>query len=149
MDFQPMSIGFEPAPDVFVLVVGGIVLNQHCAVPTITAAELFQESSVRGRVEYGVLCVVKAGIPQIDSSKDFHIFAFASNWDFRRATNSTPCRMESGILTETGFVGKDQRPVLRVRFFLMPGYVYRCQRSRSAASALANTRFGRCTEKPI
>ena len=48
-----------------------------------------------------------------------------------------------------GFIGEYQRPVLRVRFFLMLGYVYRCQRSRSAASALANMRFGRCTEKPM
>jgi hypothetical protein len=93
MNFKPVSMRFEPVPDVFILMVGGVVLNQHCAAPTITAAELFQERSVSGRVEHSVLCIVETSTPQIDRAKDLHVFAFSSNRDFGRAANPTPCRM--------------------------------------------------------
>src|SRR5438093_13025285 len=133
MDFEPMSIRFEPTPNVFVFVVGGIVLNQHGAAPTIAATELLQESSVSGCVEHGVLRIVKTSALQVNRAKDLHVLTFPGNRDFGRATNPTPCRMECRILPEAGFVGEYQRPVLRARFFLIAGYVYRCQRSRALA----------------
>lgn len=93
MDFEPMSIRREPVPDALVFVVRGVVLNQHCATPTVTAAELFQESSISGRVEDAVLSVVEASAPQVDCAKDLHVFAFSRNRDLGRATDSTPGRM--------------------------------------------------------
>src|SRR5439155_21123542 len=116
MDFKPVSMRFEPTPDVFVLMVGGVVLNQHCAAPSIATAELLQKSPVRGRVKHSVLCIVEASTPQIDRAKDLHAFPFPSNWNFRRAAHPTPCRMSSGILSEAGLIGEYQRPVLRARF---------------------------------
>jgi hypothetical protein len=87
------------------------------------------------------------------------IIAIGINWDgrrsvlavelaqreryFGRTAYSAPCRAEFGVLTKAGLAAKYQRPALRPRFFLVAGYVYRCQRSRSAASALAKTRLGR------
>src|SRR5881296_3195395 len=121
MHFKPVSMRFEPTPNVFVLMVRGVVLNQHCATAAIAAAELFQKSSISGRVEYGVLCIVETSTPLIDRAKDLHVFSFSRNWNFRRATHPAPCRMESGILSEAGFVSEYQRPVLRARFFLMSG----------------------------
>jgi hypothetical protein len=38
--------------------------------------------------------------------------------DFRWASNATPGGVDGGVLPETGFVGKEERPVSRVGFFL-------------------------------
>ena len=149
MDFQPVAIGFEPTPDVDVLVIGSVVLNQNGSLPAVRPRQLLQEPQVAGSIKDCVLPIMETGTPQFNSAQDFDVLALSSDGNLRRMADPAPSGMQGRVLAETGFVGKDQRPVLRAGFFLRLGYVYRCQRSRSAASALAKTRFGRCTEKPI
>ena len=124
-------------------------MNDDCSLAAISPGQLFQEVEIRAGVEGGVLPIIEPRAPKFDGAENLHVLAFSRHRDFRWAPYATPGGVERRVLPEAGFVGKYQRPTLRARFFLMLGYVYRCQRSRSAASALANMRFGRCTEKPI
>jgi len=82
----------------------GVVLNQHCAAATITTGKLFQECTVGGGIEDGVLGIVKAGMPQVDGAEDLDVLSLPSDGNLRRTTDAAPCRMESRILSEAGFV---------------------------------------------
>src|SRR5438034_8194671 len=75
MDFQPLPIRFEPTPDIFVLMIRSVVLDQDCAAATIAAAKLFKESSIRGCVEHRVLCIVETGTPQLNRAEDLHVLS--------------------------------------------------------------------------
>ena len=121
MHLQPASIAGEPLPNVGILVVGGIVLNQNGSTPPVAPRQLFQEGEVGGGVEDGVLPVMEAGVPQLDGAQDLDALAFSCNRNFGRVTDAAPGRVQRGVLAETGFVGEDQRPVPRLGFFLRLG----------------------------
>jgi len=148
MHFQPVAIGFEPAPHLRILVVGGVILNQDRSLAAVPAGQLFQECEVGARIEDGVLLVVEASAPEFDRAQDLDTLALPGDRDFGGTADSAPGGIQGGVLPEAGFVGKDQRPALGLGFFLRLGYVRRCHRSCWPTSARASTRRGRCTEKP-
>jgi hypothetical protein len=39
VDFEPMSVGFEPTPNIFIFVIRSVVLNQHCPAASIMTAQ--------------------------------------------------------------------------------------------------------------
>ena len=149
MHLQPVAIGGEPLPYLGILVVRSVVLDQNGARAAIGARQLLQKAEVGVGVEDRVLPVVETRAPQFDGAQDFDALALSRDGDFRRVPDATPGGMQRGVLSETGFIGEDQRPTLGSGFFLRLGYVRRCQRSCAAASARAKTRRGRCTEKPM
>ena len=73
MHFQPMAVGLEPFPDLCILVVGGVVLNQDRSLAAIAPSELFEEAEVRGGIEDGFLTVIE---PRAPSSMAARIFTF-------------------------------------------------------------------------
>src|SRR3954447_204747 len=148
MHLQPVPVGLEPSPNVGILMVRGVVLNQNRPLPTVSPGELLEEDQIAGGVEDRILPVVEARAPEFNGAEDLHGFALSGDGNFRRATHATPGGVQGGVLAKAGFIGKDQCPVSRLGFFLRAGYVRRCQRSWAVASARANTRRGRCTENP-
>jgi hypothetical protein len=67
------------------------------------------------------LRIVEAGRPKFDRAQDLHALAFAGDGDLRRMTEPAPGSVQGGVLPETGFVGKNQRPILGAGFFLRRG----------------------------
>jgi hypothetical protein len=67
------------------------------------------------------LAIVEAGSPELDSAQDLHPLAFASDGDLGRMAEPAPGGVQGGVLPETGFVGKNQRPILGAGFFLRRG----------------------------
>src|SRR5258708_30230193 len=59
VDFQPMPIFGKPSPDVSILVVGSIVLNQNGSLRAIAPRQLLPESQVGGSIEDRVLAIGK------------------------------------------------------------------------------------------
>lgn len=92
MNLQPVPIGSEPGPDILVLVIRGVVLDEHCAL-AITAGELFQESTVSRSIENGVLRIVEASTPQFDGTEDLDVLSFSGDGNLRWTTDATPRRM--------------------------------------------------------
>ena len=121
MHFQPMPVGLEPCPDLSVLVVGGVVLNQNRSLAAVSPSELFKEAEVRGGVEDGVLAIIEPRAPKFDGTENLHVLAFSRHGDFRWAPDAAPGGVERRVLPETGFVGEDERPVSRSGFFLRAG----------------------------
>ena len=121
MYFQPMPIGLEPCPDLRILVVGGVVLNQNRSLAAVPPSELFEEAKVGGGIKDGVLAIIKPRAPKFNGAENLHALALSGDRNFGRATYAAPGRVQGGVLPEAGFVGEDQRPVSRVGFFLRAG----------------------------
>ena len=118
MYLQPVPIGLEPVPDILVLVVRSVVLDEDRTTAAIVSRQLFQECSIGRRIEDRVLRIVEASAPQLDRSEDLNALSLSSYWNFRRTAQSAPRSMQCGVLPETGLVRENQRPVLRAGFFL-------------------------------
>ena len=121
VNFQPVAVGLEPAPDLGVLMIRGVVLNENGPAAAIMRGHAMQEIRVSGSIEDGGLAIVEAGSPELDSAQDLHAFAFAGDRDLGGMAEPAPGSVQGGVLPETGFVGKNQRPILGAGFFLRRG----------------------------
>src|SRR5579863_4153227 len=121
VDFQPVAVGLEPAPDLGVLMIRGVVLNENGPAAAIMGGKAMEEIQVGGGIKDRGLRIVEAGAPKLDSAQDFHALPFAANRDLGRMAEPAPGSVQGRVLTETGFVGKNQRPVLGAGFFLRRG----------------------------
>ena len=99
----------------------GVVLNENGTAAAIMGGLAMQEAHIGGSIEDGGLAIVEAGAPELDSTQDLHALAFAGDRDLGRMTEPAPGSVQGGVLPETGFVGKDQRPILGAGFFLRRG----------------------------
>src|SRR5437667_11093139 len=68
-----MAIGLEPAPHFCVLMIGGIVLDEDCALVAIVLSEQLEEGQVGRSVEDAVLAVVESRAPQLDGAQNFPV----------------------------------------------------------------------------
>lgn len=121
MDFQPMPVGLEPGPDLGILMVGGVVLNQNRSLAAIPPSELFEKAEIGGGIENSVLTIIEPRAPKFDGTKNLHVLALSGHGDFRRVPYAAPGGVERRVLPEAGFVGEDERPMARVGFFLRAG----------------------------
>ena len=121
VDFQPVPIGLEPVPDFRVLMIRSVILNENGPAAAIVRGKSMQEVQIGGSIEDRGLPVVEAGTPKLDSAQDLDALAFTGDGDLGWMADPAPGSVQGGVLPETGFVGKDQRPVLGSGFFLRRG----------------------------
>ena len=121
MHFQPVPVGFEPSPDLAVLMIRGVVLNQNGPLPAVLSRQLFEEAEVCGSVKDRVLAIIETRAPQFDGAENLHALAFAGDGNFWWPAYAAPGGVERRILPEAGFVGEEERPVSRSGFFLSVG----------------------------
>lgn len=82
MHLQPATVRGEPSPHLSILVVGGVVLNQNRAAPTVTWGNRTpEESKIRLRVEYLVGLVREACAVQFHRAEDLRTLALARDRD--------------------------------------------------------------------
>jgi len=117
MDFPPVAVTLEPTLDLGVLMIRGVVLNENGPATAIVRGPSMKEVQIGGSIEDGGLAIVEAGTPEFDSTHDLHALAFAGDGNLGRMADPAPGRVQGGVLPETGFVGKNQRPVLGAGFF--------------------------------
>jgi hypothetical protein len=67
MHFQPMPVGLEPCPDLGVLVVGGVVLNENRSLAAVSPGQLFEEAQVLSEMN---LCVPRETFSQAANFKE-------------------------------------------------------------------------------
>lgn len=86
MNFQPTPVFFEPTPNIFVLMIRGIVLNQMNPVVSGTAAgsgHLFQKAEIRFGIKDRVAAVNKFCFLKMDRPKNFYAFSGPGDRDER------------------------------------------------------------------
>ena len=108
MHLQPMAVGLEPCPDLGVLVVRGVILNQDRPLAAVSPGQLFQETEVRGGIEDGVLAIVESRVPKFDGAENLHALAFSRDGDLWWTTHSAPGGVQRRVLPEASLVGEDQ-----------------------------------------
>jgi hypothetical protein len=99
----------------------GVVLNENGPTAAIMRGKAMQEIQVGGSIEDRSLLVVEAGTPKLDGAQDPHALTFSGDGDLGRMAEPAPGSVQRRVLTEAGFVGKNQRPVLGAGFFLRRG----------------------------
>jgi hypothetical protein len=99
----------------------GVVLNENGTAAAIMRGQAMQEAQIGGSIEDGGLAIVEPRAPELDSAQDLHTLAFAGDGDLGGMAEPAPGSVQGGVLTETGFVGKNQRPILGAGFFLRRG----------------------------
>ena len=82
---------------------------------------MLQKAEVGVRVEDLVLPVMETSAPQFDGSQYLDALALSRDRDFRRVPDAAPGGMQRGVLSETGFIGENQRSALGSGFFLRLG----------------------------
>jgi len=121
MNLQPVPVGFEPSPDIAVLVVRSIVLNQNGSLAAVSPSQLFEESQIGAGIENRCLAIVEARTPQFDCAKNLHVMPLAGDRHLRRVPYPAPGGVERRVLPEAGFVCEDECPVSQAGFFLSAG----------------------------
>lgn len=96
-------------------------MDENRSPAAIVRGEVVEEGQVGGSVEDGILSVMEAGLPEFDRTQDFDTLPLSGDGDLRRMTDAAPGGVQRRVLTETGFIGEDQCPVLGVGFFLRLG----------------------------
>jgi len=105
--FQPVPVGLEPAPDLGVLVIRGIVLNENRSAAAVMGGQPIKEGQVGGSIEDGILLVMEAGQPRFDRAQDLHALTFSGDGDLGRMAPAAPGGMQRRVLTETGLISED------------------------------------------
>ena len=121
VDFQPVRVGLEPAPHLSVLMIRGVVLNENGPAAAIMRGKAMEEIQVGGGIEDRGLRIVEAGAPKLDRAQDLHALPFSADGDLGRMAEPAPGSVQRRVLTEAGFVGKNQCLVLGAGFFLRRG----------------------------
>jgi hypothetical protein len=121
MHFQPVAVGLKPSPHLRILVIRGVVLNEDRSRAAIVPGELMEEGQVGGSIEDDLLAIVEVSLPEFDGAEDLDALSLPSDGDLRRLADPAPGGVQRRVLAETGFVGKDQSPVLALGFFLRFG----------------------------
>src|SRR5258708_35525338 len=101
-----MAIGTEPAPHFCVLMIGGIVLDEDCALVAIVLREQLEEGQVGRSVEDPVLSVVESRAPQLDGPQNFHRLPLPGGPHPGRPTDSAPRGVPSRVLPEPSFTAE-------------------------------------------
>src|ERR1700674_4306205 len=96
MHFQPMPVGLEPSPDLAVLVVGGVVLNQNRSLAAVSPGQLFEEAEIGSGIEDRVPAIIEPRAPEFDGTENLHVLAFSGHGNFRWAAHSAPGRVSVG-----------------------------------------------------
>lgn len=126
MDGKPVPVFLKPAPDILILVVGGIVLDQMNLVGSRFAAggrHLSQEAQIRLSIEDRLPAINELGLLEIDGAEDLDAFPGTRHRDERLRTDTGPGLMESRVLPEAGFIFEEDVGSFVPRFFLMLGYL--------------------------
>ena len=126
MHFQPLAVLAEPPPDVRLLVVGRVVLDEMHSVRTRLAVgprQSLQEAEVGVSVEDGVSSEGEARRADIDRAEDLYTLACARDGNQRLAADPRPGLVERRVLSEARFVFEDDGGSGGAGFFLMFGYV--------------------------
>jgi hypothetical protein len=121
MDLQPVAVGLKPTPDLRVLMIRGVVLNENGSAAAVVGSQLMEKVQVGRSIEDQSLRIVEANTPKLDGTQDLDALALAGDRDFRGMADAAPGGVKRRILSETGFVGENQRPVLGAGFFLRRG----------------------------
>ena len=97
MHFQPVPVGVGPCPNVRILVVGGVVLNQDRPLPAVSPRQLLEEAEIGDAVEDRVLAVVEACSPQFDGTEDLYMLALPGDGNLRWIPYAAPGGVERRV----------------------------------------------------
>jgi hypothetical protein len=124
-DFEVPSLFLEPSPNLWMGVIGGVVLNQiNPMAPAIIGRQddLLDKGPISEVVEIlGLVAVSELGPLQTDGPQDLLRVAFATGGYFRPTVARSPRLMQGRTLTKGGFVDVDDYRLFGMGVFFRLG----------------------------
>ena len=108
----------EPLPYLRGPVIGGVVVDQEDFLPTIALRQAVQKGRVASTLKHVAMSIVELGPVEIDGAKDLLGVPLTGGRNQGLVSTARPGLVEAGVLTETGFIGKQQGGVPIRGFFL-------------------------------
>lgn len=127
-----MTVAPQPRAHLGSPVVSRVVVDQEDFLPTVPLRQPVKKGRVASAFEDIAMPVVEARPVEVDRAKDLLRVPLARRRNQRLLSAACPRLVQARVLTETGFIGKEQGGVALRGFFLAGG---RC----SAASGLARS----------
>jgi hypothetical protein len=115
---KPMAVITEPFPDLRSTMVGRVVVDEEHLLPRVALGQAPEKGGVALAFEDIPVAVIEPGTIQIDRSEDLLGVPLPGRRDQRLMAPAGPGLIETGILTEAGFVGIEQRRIPISGFFL-------------------------------
>jgi hypothetical protein len=111
----------EPIPNISILVVRSVVLDQKDFAWEIVSEKLFQVEDIGLGIEDLLKPVEESSGIQLDGAENFQCLFLPGSGNFGLASYSSPCLIEGGVLPETRFVLEEKGRPFAFGFFLMSG----------------------------
>ena len=111
----------KPIPNLLVLVIGGVVLDQVDFARKVASKQFLQIDDIGGSIEDLLKMVKETGRIKLDSAKDFQSLLLPGGGNLGLASYPRPGLVESGVLPESGFVLEKEGGSFAFGFFLMSG----------------------------
>jgi hypothetical protein len=112
--FQPMPVGLEPSPDLGVLVVGGVVLNQNRSLAAVSLFGQFLITNVIPRPLGAGEAMARAGVRSLGSAVETQLLeCIDPTEDTAMAARILGRRNQFGRVLESQIPGRDTEMALR------------------------------------
>ena len=115
------AMGGKPLPYLSILVVGSVVLDQIDFLGKVASNQPLQVDDIGRSIEDFLKMVKETGRIEFDRAKDFQSLLLPGGGNFGLASYPRPGLVESGILSESGFVLEEEGGSFASGFFLMSG----------------------------
>ena len=115
------AMGGKPIPYLPIFVVGSVVLDQINFLRKVASNQPFQVDDIGRSIEDFLKMVKETGRIEFDRAKDFQSLLLPGGGNFGLASYPRPGLVESGVLTESGFVLEQEGGSCASGFFLMSG----------------------------
>lgn len=120
---KAMAVTSQPRLDLGCPMVSRVVVDQEDFLPRIALRQPVEENGVASAFKHLAPAVMEAGAVEVDCPKDLLRVALARRGNQRLLSAARPSLVEARVLTETGFIGEEQRRVARGGVFFSRGYV--------------------------
>ena len=121
-DFHIFAVLREPVPNVFVLVVRGIVLDQIDFAGKVTPQCPFEIVDVGIGIENLLEVIKESSTVKFDGAKYLQGISLSCGRDLWLTASARPRLVERGVLAEAGFVFEEDGRLFAFGFFLRLGY---------------------------
>lgn len=121
-DFHIFAMLREPGPNIFVLVVRGIVLDQIDFAGKVTPQCPFEVVDVGIGIENLLEVIKESSTVKLDGAKYFQGVSLPGGRDLWLRASARPRLVERGVLAEAGFVFEEDGRLFAFGFFLRLGY---------------------------
>jgi hypothetical protein len=121
VNLDVLAMSRKPIPNLPVLVVRGVVLDQINFARKVASNQPLQVDDIGRSIEDFLKMIEEAGCIELDGAENFQSLPLSSGGNFGLASYPCPSLVKRRVLPEGGFVFEEDGGSFALGFFLMSG----------------------------